>query len=208
MTVARSEQPTQNTTGSGGSTLDNLLNIEETTWIVVIQETLIYVLLFGRWLNDDVAGKNLSQQLINFLASASDIMELYALFDLPDVQTHFTSTIAVLAIWSMSFIQFIPVLTKTIHRQNAVADSSPPSIEAGENKKSAPSSRNFHIAEVVLTFLFQDGPFLAVRLFIIINFNTISHSLVFFVIKNVVTIMLLIYRLAVLLKAKPGKKQQ
>ncbi|KAH3708093.1 hypothetical protein DPMN_067532 [Dreissena polymorpha] len=111
---------------------DNLLNIEGTTWIVVIQETLIYVLLVGRWLNDDVAGKNLSQQLMNFLASASDIMELYALFDLPVVQTHFPSTIAVLAIWSSSFIQFIPVLTKTKNRSNAVADSSPPSIEAGE----------------------------------------------------------------------------
>lgn len=44
----------------------------------------------------------------------------------------------------------------------------------------------------------QDGPFLVVRLIVMINFNVIHQMLIFFAIKNFLVVVLNIYRLAVL----------
>ncbi|WAQ95880.1 hypothetical protein MAR_028570 [Mya arenaria] len=86
--------------GVQDSIANTILSVEDSTWIVVIQELMIYVLLCVVWLLDNVPHDLLSQQLIAFLASASDIMELYALFDESAVQKDFTVTCVVLGVWT------------------------------------------------------------------------------------------------------------
>ena len=44
----------------------------------------------------------------------------------------------------------------------------------------------------------QDGPFLAVRLYVIIKNQTLSYSILFFTLKNVILLMVQTYRLFVI----------
>ncbi|KAH3861289.1 transmembrane protein 26-like [Dreissena polymorpha] len=173
-----------------------LLGIGEQTWIVIIQETLVYLIIFGGWVlpRANTSKDELSSVLLEYLGMASDIMELFALFDEPRVQTNQHLTYAILTIWSISFLQFIPILKQ--HKGNKLLH-----IELLLNGK-----RSCNFAEVVSTcikLLLQDLPFMCLRLTIIVHFQLVTYSLVFFVVKNIVTILLLVYRLTVLCNKLP-----
>lgn len=160
---------------------------------MVIQELLIYILLIGRWLSDKVTREVLSQQLIGFLATASDIMELYALFDESAIQTNYLYTCVVLGVWSVSFLQFFPVLGKLLENTT------------DGTQKSSKRRKRFKVSEMIeclFGVFLQDGPFLCVRLFVMVNLDLVTYSLVFFVIKNLVSLVLLLYRIIVLLTSK------
>lgn len=169
------------------------MNLGDTTWIVMIQESLVYLIVFGRWIlpRANVSRKDLSDLLLEYLAMASDIMELYALFDEDAVQQDLGITYAILTVWSISFMQFIPIL---VHKQKKGGKLSSRALKiqrtCGE-----------HFPEVVVTctsILLQDAPFLCLRLYIVIQFRLVTYSLVFFAVKNVVSNLLLFYRLTVL----------
>lgn len=174
------------------NSIDDIVNLGDTTWIVMIQESLVYLIVFGRWIlpRANVSRKALSDLLLEYLAMASDIMELYALFDEDAVQKHLGVTYAILSLWSISFLQFIPIL---VHKQ--------------KNKRLSTRMLRInracgeHFPEVFVTcssIFLQDAPFLCLRLYIIIRFKLVTYSLVFFAFKNVVSVLLLFYRLIVL----------
>mgnify|MGYP000042987527 CR=1 FL=1 len=173
--------------------LDTINNLGDTTWIVIIQESLVYLIVFGRWIlpRANVSRKDLSDLLLEYLAMASDIMELYALFDEDAVQENLGLTYAILSVWCISFMQFIPVL---VHKQKKDGKISSRMLKIKH-------SCGEHFPEVVVTctsILLQDMPFLCLRLYIIIQLRLVTYSLVFFALKNVVSNLLLIYRLTVL----------
>ncbi|WAQ95932.1 TMM26-like protein [Mya arenaria] len=188
-TTAKYNTTTTSKPGVLDSIANTILSVEDSTWIVVIQELMIYVLLCVVWLLDNVPHDLLSQQLIAFLASASDIMELYALFDESAVQKDFTVTCVVLGVWTVSFIQFVPVLHQR-SSTNKVQDSSM-MTDIRDSYEHGP----WEIAECIVAIIFQDGPFLSVRLFVVIDLQLVTYSLVFFLIKNLLSLVLLVYRL-------------
>ncbi|XP_052791034.1 transmembrane protein 26-like [Mya arenaria] len=188
-TTAKYNTTTTSKPGVLDSIANTILSVEDSTWIVVIQELMIYVLLCVVWLLDNVPHDLLSQQLIAFLASASDIMELYALFDESAVQKDFTVTCVVLGVWTVSFIQFVPVLHQR-SSTNKVQDSSM-MTDIRNSYEHGP----WEIAECIVAIIFQDGPFLSVRLFVVIDLQLVTYSLVFFLIKNLLSLVLLVYRL-------------
>ncbi|XP_077998823.1 transmembrane protein 26-like [Glandiceps talaboti] len=51
---------------------------------------------------------------------------------------------------------------------------------------------------IVVTLLLQDGPFLLFRLILIIKYSVVTHMNIFFTIKNILIIILQVYRLVVL----------
>lgn len=173
--------------------LDELFELEDTTWIVLIQESLVYLIVFGRWMlpRAEVSRAALSDLLLEYLAMASDIMELYAIFDEDVIQSNLGATYAILTIWSISFIQFVPVLVyKHKYRH----------LHSNRMKRIMRACGDY-FSEVVVTLtsiLLQDGPFLCLRLYIMIRFELVTYSLVFFVLKNVVAVLLLMYRLVIL----------
>ncbi|XP_052790373.1 transmembrane protein 26-like [Mya arenaria] len=154
------------TTGSnGGSTTtpgilmsfaNTILSKDDSTWAVVIQELMIFLIKYTIWF---LKTKPKKLKLARFIAKASDIMELFALFDESAVQEDLTVTYLVLSCWSLSFIQFVLVLPKK------------------------------GIARRIIKTLFQDGSFLYVRLFVAIDLQLVSYSLVFFLIKNLLSLM-------------------
>ncbi|XP_052819613.1 transmembrane protein 26-like [Mya arenaria] len=182
-----------NTTSSILDRLEGLLQLGEQTWIVVIQESLVYLIIFGRWMlpRAHTSRADLSDLLLEYLAIASDTMELYALYDEDAVQADLGITYAILALWSISFLQFVPILknkSKFKHLQS-------------KRTKRIQEACGDYFAEVFVTcmsVMLQDGPFLCLRLYIMLYLNLVTYSLVFFIIKNIVTIILLLYRLSIL----------
>lgn len=149
--------------------------------------------MLSRWLlpRGSVSRDFLSDLLLEFLAIASDIMELLAVFDEDRVRGNLQLTYVILAVWSASFIQFIPILVQK-RRYRRVRNPRMKGISrvCGE-----------HFVEIVVTCMsifLQDLPFLVVRLYIMIAVDLITYSLIFFVLKNIVTLMLLFYRLGIL----------
>jgi hypothetical protein len=43
----------------------------------------------------------------------------------------------------------------------------------------------------------QDGPFLGMRLYLLIHFNVINQMMIFFTIKNILVILLQLYRMSI-----------
>ena len=149
--------------------------------------------MFGRWIlpRSSYSREALADLLLGFLAMASDIMELYAVFDEDRIKGDLHLTYVILTVWSASFFQFIPVFAhkqKFRHLESARARF----IRKACGKHFA------HVVVTCLSIILQDGPFLCLRLYIMIEYNLVTYSLVFFVLKNIVTLMLLFYRLGIL----------
>merc|ERR1712039_419515 len=54
------------------------------------------------------------------------------------------------------------------------------------------------IWSLIVTCLAQEGPFLFVRTYTIYKYNIVNYSIIFFLCKNVLVVMLLVYRFIVL----------
>ena len=124
-------------------------------------------------------------------------MELYAIFDEDKVRTHLRLTYTILTVWSISFLQFIPVL---VHKRKYRR------LRSAHAKRILRACGDY-FAQVVATCLsivLQDAPFLCLRLYVMLEFNLITYSLVFFVLKNIVSLLLLLYRLVFLCIHLPG----
>lgn len=185
---------------------DELEAPDTEVWLIIIQESLVYLLVFSRWLlpRRDMSREFLADLLLEFLAIASDIMELLAVFDESKVRENLLLTYWVMAVWSASFIQFIPVLAqKRMFRH----------LRSPQRKLFTRCCGDSFVemAYTCMSIFLQDGPFLVLRLFIMIRLNLITYSLVFFVLKNAVTVILLVYRLGIMCYRLPcckrGKRQ-
>ncbi|ESO84201.1 hypothetical protein LOTGIDRAFT_211143, partial [Lottia gigantea] len=159
--------------------------LESDTWVLVLEESLLYCMIIGRWLlpRGKVSRGQLSELLFTFIGIASDIMELFELFEEEEVRGNMVLTICLLGLWSWSLFQFTMVLTvasKPIRINLIEQDNKLVCIEP--NSKGGTSIEVF--ATLVSLFM-QDGPFLGLRLYTIIKYNIINYGLVFFTIKNV-----------------------
>ena len=54
------------------------------------------------------------------------------------------------------------------------------------------------VFQILVTLLMQDGPFLVLRLYLIVMFNISSEMHIFFTCKNAIVSILLVYRLCIL----------
>ena len=187
--------------------------MKSSSWFVVLLEIFAYILLVGRLMHDSITHKVLIQQMLAYLTSASDIFELFSLFDEQKVIEYSNGTIYVLVFWTFSFFQFIPVWgshnlgeTETEHRNQNIFDKKIDgkhylcvcnskclsgicgALDDSRNKEEDPE-RN----ESGFAFLFQDGPFLIVRLYLIFQFNLFTQSKVYYSFKNIsLTILLMV----------------
>lgn len=179
-------------------TIQELLELEDRIWIVILQETLVYLIVFVRWVlpRVDLSRMALSDLLLDYFGKASDIMELYALFDEDAVRTNLTVTYFILATWSFSFLQFVPVLVhkhKYRHLHNVRLRCISPAF----------TDHFPEVFDTCMTFFLQDGPFLCLRLYVMLELDLLTYSLVFFVLKNIFTLILLVYRFTILCCRSP-----
>lgn len=160
-------------------------------WILALHQTLLVLLIVGKWLMPIEGGltrDQLSQLLLIFVGTAADILE-FTSETLSDVNRgkNPVLVIVILAVWTWSMLQFPHHLT--------VLNS-----ETKDQRESASSLAKYRtdIWAVVEALLIHDGPFLLVRITVMIFFDIIHQMLVFFAIKNFLVVVLNMYRLWVI----------
>nr|KAG5704120.1 hypothetical protein BaRGS_009650 [Batillaria attramentaria] len=129
----------------------------------------------------------LSKLLYMFISMASDMMEIFFLFDEENVRRDPGLTFVILFIWSISLFQLAINLTAT------------KSITLNDKRYDFCSAvKRTEIWGLLVTFFLQDGPFLVVRLYALICYETYTYTIIFFTCKNMLNASLCIYRFIIL----------
>ena len=85
------------------------------TWVTVIEQLLMLVLIIGRWLlpKGSLTREQLSQLLLVYIGTAADIIEFFDGFKDDKIARNQILVFLILSIWTWSLIQFCLVLTAT-----------------------------------------------------------------------------------------------
>ncbi|CAF0774485.1 unnamed protein product [Didymodactylos carnosus] len=168
-------------------------------WTQIVEQTLLLVLIIGRWLlpvGKTMTRDQLSQLLLVYIGTAADIIELFEAFKESGVQRNLTIIHLILSAWSVSLLQFTLVVTSTKSRKTRGGFQS-----SDDSTDQCFTFRLFWETELwalSTTILLQDGPFLCLRLGLIIHYKIISQSNVFFTTKNFLVVLLQLYRVCVI----------
>uniref|UniRef100_A0A8C6Y9B8 Transmembrane protein 26 n=1 Tax=Naja naja TaxID=35670 RepID=A0A8C6Y9B8_NAJNA len=161
-------------------------------WTLSLHQTFLLLLILGRWLlpiGGEITRDQLSQLLLLFVGTAADILEFTSeTLEIENVRNKDALVYAILAVWTWSMLQF-------------------PLDLAGWSCESASSAKVFHLLlcrhsadlwNIGISLFIQDGPFLVVRLILMGHFQVVNQMLVFFAAKNILIVLLQLYRLVVL----------
>ncbi|XP_052361535.1 transmembrane protein 26-like [Oncorhynchus keta] len=149
-------------------------------WILALHQTLLILLVIGKWLLPVAGGvtrDELSQLLLIFVGTAADILEFTSetLLDVKDKQSQH----GVRHPRSLD-VEYVPVSSSPVR---------------GDQGVSLLARLRTDIWSMVESLFVQDGPFLVVRLTLILYFHVIHQMLIFFAIKNFLVVILTFYRL-------------
>ncbi|EDO45810.1 predicted protein, partial [Nematostella vectensis] len=149
---------------------------------------LVLVIIGGRWMlpRGTITRDQLSALLLEYVGIAVDILELFGSFEKDEMSTNHTVTVIILSVYSWSLLQFTFSST-ALNEEKEEADEE-------EEKKQIEDELVYSLGILAGIFM-QDGPFLAVRLYLIFSLGIADEKELFFAGKNIVTIALLLYRL-------------
>ncbi|XP_036980783.1 transmembrane protein 26-like [Acanthopagrus latus] len=162
-------------------------------WILALHQILLILLIVGKWLlplGGGVTRDELSQLLLIFVGTAADILEFTSetLSDVKETNPHLVYII--LGVWTWSMLQF-PLHLAVVSKPDSEG-------EEGVTETSLLSKHSTDIWSIVEALFIQDGPFLVVRLTVMIHYHVFHQMLVFFAIKNFLVVILNMYRLVVI----------
>ncbi|XP_072293613.1 transmembrane protein 26-like [Eucyclogobius newberryi] len=179
-------------------TLDFLKNIEQAVssvclndWILALHQILLILLIIGKWLlpAGGVTREQLSQLLLIFVGTAADILE-FTSETLSDVKDNSPQLVyIILAVWTWSMLQF-PFHFAVVNTE--------PDGEERVQEMSLLKKHSTDLWSIVEALFIQDGPFLVVRLTVMTYFDVFHQMLIFFAIKNLLVVLLNLYRLVVI----------
>ncbi|XP_071962417.1 transmembrane protein 26-like [Antedon mediterranea] len=176
-----------------------VLGLEGTgeNWSLILQQLLIFVLIMGRWIlpRGKLTNNEHSQLLLVYVGSGADILEFAAEgLRLDGIRCNKTIIYAILVIWTGSLFQFTLPLTKTA--RNPVKNSAINNLI--KQKESVAKCCGTEIWAILVSIVVQDGPFLGVRLYLLLYKKVINELLLFFTCKNILTIVLQLKRMRIL----------
>uniref|UniRef100_A0A3Q4MRM2 Transmembrane protein 26a n=1 Tax=Neolamprologus brichardi TaxID=32507 RepID=A0A3Q4MRM2_NEOBR len=164
-------------------------------WILALHQIVLILLIVGKWLlplGGGVTKDELSQLLLTFVGTAADILE----FTSETLEKNPAMVYVILAVWTWSMLQF------PLHLAGHAQHSSCPmwrEYVGSFVRENFFIKHSTDIWSIIETLFIQDGPFLLVRLTVIIHFRVLHQMLGFFAIKNGLVITLSLYRLAIIL---------
>ncbi|XP_060571736.1 transmembrane protein 26-like [Ruditapes philippinarum] len=153
-------------------------------WVILTAETLVFAVLISRWLlpRHKLSENVISDVLVEFIFIASDVMEFLAVFDNDRVRGDLNIIYVVLAVWTASLVQFVPVFKRKNRYRKGEKDGC---------VRQCCGMNGVKIIAICMNVFLQNLPFLVVRLYLIIEMRIITYSLIFFVLKNVVSLLFL-----------------
>ncbi|XP_038045833.1 transmembrane protein 26-like isoform X2 [Patiria miniata] len=169
--------------------------LSDDSWALGLEQFLLALLIVGRWLlpKGALTRDQLSQLLLVYIGMAADILE-FSLESLKEqvVICNLLLIIIILGMWSWSLLQFTLVLTSVSAPRTRAAR-----VTGGRSCRGALGCCSNEIWALCITILMQDGPFLGMRLYLLIYHNVINQMMLFFTIKNTMVIVLQFYRMAI-----------
>uniref|UniRef100_A0A3B3HBD7 Transmembrane protein 26a n=1 Tax=Oryzias latipes TaxID=8090 RepID=A0A3B3HBD7_ORYLA len=171
-----------------------LASVCSNDWILALHQILLILLIVGKWLlplGGGVTKDELLELLLVFVGTAADILELTNEI-LSDVKW----------VTNKEEIMHSSMLNVPFHLNRFEFFTT----SCDRLSRLYPTD----IWNIMEALFFQDGPFLVVRLTVMILFETIHQMLVFFAIKNSLVVILNLYRLFVIchdyraLRRRPG----
>ncbi|XP_063799130.1 transmembrane protein 26-like [Pseudophryne corroboree] len=175
---------------------------EYSTEAQALEQLLILVLIIGRWLmpKGQMSRDQLSQLLLTYLGLGADILDVLDLIKDPAVNTNFPLAIVGLILFSWAIMQFTIVLTQNVSLPSQKTPGDEESqTSPDKNRPAVTSCCTAQVWTLVITVGMQDGPFLVYRIYLASMEGVDNDSIVFFICKNFLTVMIEIYRIAAFL---------
>jgi len=173
-------------------------------WKLAIHQTLIFVLVIGRWLFpiDEITRDELSQLLLVFIGIGGDILE-FVTETLEEDKIHdcnFFLVYFLYMVWTVSLFQFTLVMTASKSRKTRIGfgESGMTKISRANNCCARSIFNSAEVWGILVTLCVQDIPFFSFRLYMILAYQEVQQMMIFFTGKNALVIMLQMYRLVVL----------
>ena len=156
----------------------------------------------------EVSHDQLSQLLFVYIGIASDIMELFILFNESYVIQDDIITYIILGSWSSSLMQFTLVLTATKGPKTRAIGIAPLSndVKPTEDDGKGCNCCETEVWSILTSMFMQDAPFLSIRLYVMIKNRTLTYSILFFTFKNALILGMQFYRLVVVIGNHYGRK--
>ena len=168
--------------------------MDQKTLVYTVEQRMLLLLIVGRWMlpKGDISREQLSQLLLINFSMAFDIMELFMLYEEPAVLRRRGVQYVILALWTSSILQYSLVLTSKRTPRPRL------SLDPEGLKLQLIACCQSELWSMLAGIIMQDGPFLALRLYCLIGLKVFSYNLLFYTAKNVLVLILLFYRVAVL----------
>jgi len=184
-------------------------------WKLAIHQTLLFVLVLGRWLlpNGEITRGELSQLLLVFIGVGADILE-FVTETVDEDHAHDCNYVLIYflyGVWSLSLFQFTLVLTASKSRKTRIGfqDEGSTKISRANNCCAKSIFNSAEVWGILVTLMLQDIPFLVFRLYMMIVYKEIQQMIIFFTGKNALVVILQLYRIIVLKfeKDRPNKEK-
>uniref|UniRef100_A0A8C5MZM7 Transmembrane protein 26 n=1 Tax=Leptobrachium leishanense TaxID=445787 RepID=A0A8C5MZM7_9ANUR len=168
-------------------------------WLVSLEQIMILVLVLGRWLmpKGEMNRDQLTQLLLIYIALGADILDILNLIKSPAVETNWIIAVVGLSLFSCALLQFTLALTQSFDFQDPNNDQESDSTlpARGRTGSCSCSSEQWSL---VLGVVLQDGPFLVFRLYLAIAEKVNDEMMIFFICKNILTVIIEIYRIIII----------
>ncbi|OCT72632.1 transmembrane protein 26 [Xenopus laevis] len=177
--------------------------IKYTPWLKTLEQVMILVIVMGRWImpKGEMDRSQLSQLLLIYIALGADILDILNLIKEPQVETCRMVNIIGLAIFSWALLQFTLVLTQTQSSDSTDNDET-------SSGNCGPTCCTSEVWSLLIAMVMQDGPFLIFRLYVMIKEQVLNEMMIFFICKNILTVIIEIYRIIVIQCSEKSRKNK
>ncbi|ETE58098.1 Transmembrane protein 26, partial [Ophiophagus hannah] len=172
-------------------------------WTLSLHQTFLLLLILGRWLlpiGGEITRDQLSQLLLLFVGTAADILE----FTSETLEIENEQRCSGVCNPSCVDLEHVAIPSGS---SRLVLSMFPQDLQHLNCDRVASSAKVFHLLlcrhsadlwNIGISLFIQDGPFLVVRLILMGHFRVVNQMLVFFAAKNILIVLLQLYRLVVL----------
>ncbi|KAL3853288.1 hypothetical protein ACJMK2_016841 [Sinanodonta woodiana] len=149
------------------------------------EESMLILIIVCRWLmpRGYMNRNSLSQLLLMYLGICADIIDFSEYFE-NEPRTKENFAYILLGVWTWCLMQFTLVVTST--SQTPETNSEGLKIDLSD------------VFSLMMVLFMQDGPFFVIRTILITSRKTLDFKVLFYYCKNILTLILAIYRLLVL----------
>ncbi|KAF7634698.1 hypothetical protein Mgra_00005846, partial [Meloidogyne graminicola] len=171
----------------------------------ILTYTLFLVLIISRWIlpRFELSREELTQILLAYMAITTDILEFLGLLNRQTVCAEYSLKTSILSAFALSLVQFAFILTASRSRKMRIAVATKILLSTNRHDfrqfNCLKAFFDLDIWSLVISLVCQDLPFLIVRLIVLSWLWEIDFALLIFILKNVLIIVLQIYRIYVLL---------